>query len=44
VTLALGDHAPDFTVLDDAGTPRSLTEYRGHRVILYFYPRADTPG
>ena len=44
MTLAVGDLAPDFNLPDDTGTMRSLSEFRGHRVVLYFYPKADTPG
>jgi peroxiredoxin Q/BCP len=36
--------APDFEVLDDAGEKFRLSSLRGHRVVLYFYPRANTPG
>ncbi len=36
--------APDFTLVDDSGTPRSLSDYRGQTVVLYFYPKDDTPG
>lgn len=42
--LAPGDLAPDFTIDDQDGTPVSLADYRGRRVILYFYPAAMTPG
>lgn len=42
--LAAGDHAPDFTLPDSAGTPTSLRDYRGRKVVLYFYPAAMTPG
>ena len=38
------DPAPDFQLLDDEGTPIRLSDLRGQRVVLYFYPRADTPG
>ena len=38
------DPAPDFQLLDDEGTPTRLSDLRGQRVVLYFYPRADTPG
>jgi peroxiredoxin Q/BCP len=40
----VGEQAPDFTVLTDAGTPLTLSALRGRRIILYFYPAADTPG
>ena len=36
--------APNFTLTDHTGTPRSLTDYRGKWVVLYFYPKDDTPG
>lgn len=42
--LAIGDQAPDFTLPDHTGTPRSLSELRGERTIVYFYPAAMTPG
>jgi peroxiredoxin Q/BCP len=42
--LEAGETAPDFDSLDDAGESIKLSDYRGREVILYFYPRADTPG
>ena len=39
-----GDNAPDFTLPDQDGNPVSLSGLRGHTVVLYFYPKADTPG
>lgn len=42
--LAEGDQAPDFTLPDQAGSPVTLSDLRGQTVVLYFYPRADTPG
>jgi len=39
-----GQQAPDFEIPDQDGTPTRLSEFRGKRVVLYFYPRADTPG
>lgn len=42
--LAPGDEAPDFTLPDADGNPVSLSELRGQRVIVYFYPAAMTPG
>ncbi|MRG60612.1 thioredoxin-dependent thiol peroxidase [Agromyces sp. CFH 90414] len=42
--LASGDLAPDFTLLDQDGTPVTLSELRGGTVVLYFYPEAMTPG
>ncbi|MEM9190589.1 MAG: peroxiredoxin [Myxococcota bacterium] len=40
----LHQQAPDFRALDQAGQPRTLTEFRGKAVVLYFYPRDGTPG
>jgi hypothetical protein len=42
--LAEGTVAPDFTVDTDEGKSVSLRDYRGRWVVLYFYPKADTPG
>lgn len=42
--LSPGDAAPDFTLPDTDGKPVSLSEYRGRRVVVYFYPAAGTPG
>jgi thioredoxin-dependent peroxiredoxin len=42
--LAPGDTAPAFTLPDADGKPVSLSDYRGRRVIVYFYPAAGTPG
>ena len=44
MTLNGGDQAPDFSLPDEEGRVRTLREFRGHTVVLYFYPRADTPG
>jgi len=44
LTLAPGDHAPDFTLPDADGEPVALSDYRGRSVIVYFYPAAGTPG
>jgi len=41
---APGDIAPDFTLPDQDGNPVSLSGLRGKPVVLYFYPKADTPG
>jgi peroxiredoxin Q/BCP len=43
-TLAIGDIAPDFTLHDDAGQSVTLSQYRGQRVVIFFYPKDDTPG
>jgi peroxiredoxin Q/BCP len=42
--LAKGDVAPDFVLLDSDGKSVKLSDLRGKRVVLFFYPRADTPG
>lgn len=42
--LAPGDMAPEFTLPDADGKPVPLTDYRGQKVIVYFYPAAMTPG
>ncbi len=39
-----GQPAPDFTLPDQDGEPVTLSSLRGRRVVLYFYPKADTPG
>lgn len=42
--LDVGAIAPDFTLTDATGVERSLSDYRGRKVIVYFYPAAFTPG
>jgi thioredoxin-dependent peroxiredoxin len=42
--LAAGAKAPDFTVTGDDGRTVSLKDFRGRKLVLYFYPKADTPG
>lgn len=42
--LEVGDKAPDFTLPDSTGRPVSLSDFAGQSVIVYFYPRAGTPG
>jgi len=42
--LQIGDMAPDFEALTDSGQKIKLSNYLGRRVILYFYPKDDTPG
>jgi peroxiredoxin Q/BCP len=42
--LEPGDQAPDFTLPDQNGDPVALSKLRGQTVVLYFYPKADTPG
>ena len=43
-TLTIGAPAPTFTLLDDAGNTVELAALRGQTVVLYFYPKDDTPG
>ena len=42
--LKPGDKAPEFTLQADDGKDVSLSDFRGKRVLLYFYPKANTPG
>ena len=42
--LKEGDKAPDFTAKDQNGNTVSLADYKGKNIILYFYPKDDTPG
>jgi thioredoxin-dependent peroxiredoxin len=44
VTLEIGDAAPDFALLDQHEVKVTLSDYRGEKVLVYFYPEADTPG
>src|SRR4051794_34408175 len=44
VRLSPGDQAPDFTLSSDTGEQVTLSELRGRKVIVYFYPAAMTPG
>lgn len=44
MTLEAGERAPDFALEDQDGVIRRLQDYRGEIVVLYFYPRDDTPG
>lgn len=42
--LQIGDTAPDFELLNDENHPLKLSDLRGRRVVLFFFPKADTPG
>jgi len=42
--LTPGDPAPDVSLLDQRGQTVSLSDFKGRKVLVYFYPRADTPG
>ncbi|MET2985122.1 thioredoxin-dependent thiol peroxidase [Aureibaculum conchae] len=43
-TLKIGERAPDFKATDHEGETRNLEDYSGNKLILFFYPRASTPG
>jgi peroxiredoxin Q/BCP len=43
-TLSPGDAAPDFELTDQHGETVRLADFRGRKVLVYFYPKADTPG
>jgi len=42
--LKVGQKAPEFTLKTDDGSEVSLKDFRGRRVVLFFYPKANTPG
>ena len=42
--LQPGDPAPDFSLLDQHGNTVTLSDFKGRKLLLYFYPKADTPG
>ena len=44
MSIQSGIPAPEFEMLDDTNTLRKLSDYRGRNVVLYFYPKDDTPG
>lgn len=44
VALTTGSTAPAFTLPDEAGHPVSLSDFKGRKLVLYFYPKDDTPG
>jgi peroxiredoxin Q/BCP len=44
MALQIGDPAPDFSLPNEAGASISLSQFRGQRVVIYFYPKDDTPG
>jgi len=44
VTPSVGSNAPEFTLPSQDGSPVSLKDYRGKWVVLYFYPKDQTPG
>jgi peroxiredoxin Q/BCP len=42
--MQVNDKAPEFTLPDENGNPVSLKQFRGKPVVLFFFPKADTPG
>src|SRR4051812_16534503 len=42
--VEIGDKAPDFTLKSDSGRNITLSQLRGKKIVLYFYPKDDTPG
>lgn len=44
MAISVGASAPDFSLPGDAGETITLSDYRGNKVVLYFYPKDDTPG
>lgn len=44
MALSANSLAPDFTLRDETGAEQTLSSYRGKLVVLYFYPKDDTPG
>ncbi|WP_179353676.1 thioredoxin-dependent thiol peroxidase [Winogradskyella vidalii] len=42
--LKVGDKAPDFSALDEQGNTISLSDYKGKKLVVFFYPKASTPG
>ena len=43
-TLKVGDQVPDFSVVDDRGNTQSLSAHKGRKLVVFFYPKANTPG
>lgn len=44
ITLKIGDKAPNFEALDEKGNTLKLSDYKGKKLVLFFYPKASTPG
>ena len=44
ITLKAGDKAPEFSSIDQDGNPVSLSDYKGKKLVIYFYPKDNTPG
>ena len=43
-TLQAGDQVPEFSMVDDRGNSQSLSAYKGQKLVVFFYPKANTPG
>lgn len=43
-TLKVGDKVPNFTAMDEQGQTVSLTDFKGKKLVVFFYPKASTPG
>lgn len=43
-TLQAGDSVPEFTAIDDQGNTHTLSDFKGQKLIVFFYPKASTPG
>jgi len=43
-SLKIGENAPDFTLNDQDGKQHQLSDYRGKKLVIYFFPKAFTPG
>ncbi len=43
-TLKVGDQAPNFSAEDQDGNLHQLSDYKGHKLVVFFYPKASTPG
>ena len=43
-TLQVGDQVPEFSVVDDRGNIQNLSAYKGQKLVVFFYPKANTPG
>jgi len=44
MVLSIGQQAPEFELTDNEGNPHKLADYRGQTIVVYFYPKDDTPG
>jgi len=44
MVLSVGEKAPEFELMDNEGHPQKLSDYQGQTIVVYFYPRDDTPG